>query len=377
MPACMDRCVAIVTDGKAGGLPGDDERVRTVHRTAPVEQLVLRAMTPLAICTPARGAKSLGAARRPMLGGRRIQLGRPEVSSRRTQGTDDHQAHQRQPAIPRNPVSTQRSHLASLRRSRRRSPVTPPSPSRPRELGQVLPIFAVMSIVLLGGAALLTDVAWWWTVELRMKSAADAAALAGAIYLPGNESLAFAAARSEATKNGYTSGVSDAVVTPRRDPDDPRKLIVDIDAPVQTNFARVFCWQGGPCLETVDVGVTGAASYVLPVPMGSPQNYYGVGFFQGVIPGTTTTTPGSTAWLRPSGATSGSWNDAAYAFVPDENPSSVRYARRQTNPANSDITHEYGGFGASVPAGAAVTGIEVGMQAYASDTTGCQVSGSH
>ncbi len=137
--------------------------------------------------------------------------------------------------------------------------------------GQVLPIFAVMSVVLLGGAALLTDVAWWWTNEQRMQRAADAAALAGAVYLPGNQTLAFSTARAEAAKNGF---VHDATrrrhVTPRRDPDNPRKLIVDIDGAVETNFARVFG------LQQVDVGVTGAAEYVLPVPMGSPQNYYGV-----------------------------------------------------------------------------------------------------
>jgi hypothetical protein len=229
-----------------------------------------------------------------------------------------------------------------------------------------------MSIVLLGGAALLTDVALWWTTELRQQRAADAASLAGAIYLPGDEPLAFLAARAEATKNGYTTG-GDVFVTPRRDPDDPRKLVVDIRDKVQTNFARVFCWQGGPCLETVDVGVTSAASYVLPVPMGSPQNYYGVGFFQGVIPGTTTTTLGSTAWLRASAAPNGSWTDPAYAYTADETPT-VRYARRVTNASNDTSTLQtYGGIGASLPAGASVTGIEVGMQAYASDTTGCQI----
>jgi hypothetical protein len=144
----------------------------------------------------------------------------------------------------------------------------------------VLPIFAVMSVVLLGGAALLTDVAFWWTSQLRMQRAADAAALAGAVYLPGNETLAFAAARAEAAKNGYSSGV-----TPLRD-DDPRKLVVRIAGEVQTNFARVFCWQGGPCLDSVDVGVTSAASFVLPVPMGSPQSYYGVGRFVDAVEST-------------------------------------------------------------------------------------------
>ena len=164
----------------------------------------------------------------------------------------------------------------------------PEAGPRHRQLGQVLPIFAVMSVVLLGGTALLSDVGWWWTNQQHMQRAADAGALAGAIYLPGNQGRAFSSAIAEAAKNGYVDGEAGVVVTPRRDPDDPRKLLVDIDGPVNTNFAGVFCWQGGPCLRSVDVGVTGAASYVLPVPMGSPQNYYGVGFFQGVIPGTAT-----------------------------------------------------------------------------------------
>ena len=67
----------------------------------------------------------------------------------------------------------------------------------------MLPLFALMTVVLLGGAALLTDVAWWWVNEQRMQRAADAGALAGAIYLPGNQTLAFSRARDETAKNGY------------------------------------------------------------------------------------------------------------------------------------------------------------------------------
>ena len=37
-----------------------------------------------------------------------------------------------------------------------------------RERGQVLPIFVIMAVVILGAAALVTDVAWWWTVEQKM-----------------------------------------------------------------------------------------------------------------------------------------------------------------------------------------------------------------
>ena len=124
--------------------------------------------------------------------------------------------------------------------------------TRSRERGQVLPIFVIMAVVLLAGAALLTDVAWWWTMEQRMQRAADAGALAGAVYLPGNEPGAFAAAIAEVKKNGFDSTASDVTVTPRRDPDNARKLIVDIDAPVETFFAQVVG------MSEVDVGVPSA-----------------------------------------------------------------------------------------------------------------------
>ena len=157
---------------------------------------------------------------------------------------------------------------------------------RPAERGQVLPFFALMAVVLLGGAALLTDAAWWWVNQQQMQRAADAGALAGAVHLPGNPPLAYLRAREETAKNGFTNGVDGVVVTPHVDAIDPRKLIVDIDGPVGTHFARVFA------IDQVDASVVGAATYVLPVPMGSPQSYYGVGFFQGVNPAATVTEVG-------------------------------------------------------------------------------------
>lgn len=266
--------------------------------------------------------------------------------------------------------------MPSIRRSRPWSIMTsfrhrlpPVSNADPRRLerGQVLPLFALMAVVLLGGAALLTDVAWWWVSEQRMQRAADAGALAGAIYLPGNQSLAYSTAQAETAKNGYTDGVANVDVTPRRDPTDPRKLIVDIDAPVNTNFAKVMN------MNKVDVSVTGSASYVLPVPMGSPQNYYGVGFFQGVIPAETIVTPGVSDWRPASTLAGGSWTTPAYAYVANENPASVRYATRVTNTSNNSNTMQaYRSFGIVLPAGAVVTGIEVQAEAYADDSSGCE-----
>ena len=205
-----------------------------------------------------------GAARRPL---RRSAFTDPEP---------DH-GHGPEPHLG-DPVKTVRMlTTAGVHRLGRLSGRTPADDGRMRERGQVLAIFAVMSIVLLGGAALVTDVTNWWMFEQRLQRAADAAALAGAVYMPEFfDTKATPAAIAEAKRNGFDDALPNVVVTPRRDPSNPRKLIVDIDAPVQTNFARVFCWEGGPCLDKVDVGVTGAAEYVLPVPMGSPENYYGV-----------------------------------------------------------------------------------------------------
>jgi hypothetical protein len=183
------------------------------------------------------------------------------------------------------------------------------------QAGQVLPLFVIMSIAILGGAALLTDVAWWWTFEQRAQRAADAGALAGAIYLPGNQGRAFSTAIAEAAKNGFVNGTDGVVVTPRRDPANARKLIVDVDGPVETHFARVFCWNGDVCLDSVDVGVTGAAEYVLPVPMGSPQNYYGVGLLVDAVTTTTTTTETRpTNWLPEAASVSGAWSGPGNAI---------------------------------------------------------------
>ncbi len=53
------------------------------------------------------------------------------------------------------------------------------------QTGQVLVIFAGAIIALIGMVAIVVDVSWYWANSLRVQRAADAAALAGAVYLPG------------------------------------------------------------------------------------------------------------------------------------------------------------------------------------------------
>ena len=244
-------------------------------------------------------------------------------------------------------------------------PATPGG--RAHERGQVIVIFAGGIVLFTLLLAVVLDVSWYWANTLRVQRAADAAALAGAVYLPGDRTTAYSSARSEARKNGYADGAN-SVVTPAQDGVNPRQLNVTVSADVGTFFMRVIG------IRTIRATRASKAEYVLPVPMGSPQNYYGVGFYQGVVPASTSTTTGSTSWLRPAAAPNGGWTNPQYAYVADETPPAVRYATRATVPSNNAQTMQaYGSFAVSIPSGASVTGIEVRMQAYSSDTTGCRI----
>ena len=238
-----------------------------------------------------------------------------------------------------------------------------------RERGQVLPIFAIMSVVLLGAAALVTDVAWMFTNQQRMQRAADAGALAGAIHLPGDQATAFSTALAETAKNGFTHGVDGIVVTPRRDPGDPRKLLVDIDGPVGTFFARVFCFDGPSCLASADIAVTGAASYVFPVPMGSPQNYYGVGYLvDAVVTTTTERVTDDSDWQAPATSGTGAWTNPDRAFT--DNGS---HATETTN-GDKQIWRDLGLIDGIADANTTISGLEVRMNTFInSSAASCQI----
>ena len=204
--------------------------------------------------------------------------------------------------------------------------------------GQVVVIFAAAMIVLLGLCALVVDVAWYWTNNLRVQRAADAAALAGVVWLPSRTDNAFSVARAEAAKNGFTDGQGGVVVTPTVDPSNARRLRVSISAPVGTYFARVLGVSSWPAHREAK------ADYVLPVPMGSPQNYYGVGFYEGrqatvtgvdgsVGCGTGTWDPVATCATRTPGSapSGGQWSFSSGGISTAVQSSNDVYAQESTN----------------------------------------------
>lgn len=134
--------------------------------------------------------------------------------------------------------------------------------------GQIIVVFALSLTLLFGILALVIDMGNIWNNSLHVQQAAEAAALAGVPYMPGDFATATTQARSAASKNGF-SAATGATVTPAFDPADNRRLDVTITKTFSTFFMRVIG------IDTVTISRTATGEYTLPVPMGSPLSSFG------------------------------------------------------------------------------------------------------
>jgi hypothetical protein len=218
----------------------------------------------------------------------------------------------------------------------------------------MLVLFVMSIFVLTGITAVVVDISWYWANTLRVQRAADAAALAGVVWLPGDPVTAYSTARDEATKNGYTAG-GGVLVTPLQVPGNDRRLKVTISAPVATYFMRILG------IASLTASRAATAEFVLPVPMGSPEQWYGVGNYEVFSPGPAHVTgprvPTSTAspnnW---SSAGNGLTNNSQYATA-----------------ASTASLQGYRDLGLAVPGSDTVGGIEVRVDARSSDSIGCRL----
>jgi hypothetical protein len=221
--------------------------------------------------------------------------------------------------------------------------------------GQVLIIFAFLLTILLGMAAFVVDLAWIWSNQLQVQRAADAGALAGVVHLPADPPGGIAAARAEAKKNGYEHMV-DAQIAASPDPNFSRRMIVTIEAPVETFFMGLFGF------DQVTVTRTARAEYILPVPMGSPQNYLGVGRLVQNIEGPTV----ADAWEIPDATGSpSSWSNDSADTVRTSNDS-----RASENGSDSAAWRD---FDIDIPEDADIKGIEVEIEARKQGSGSCRV----
>ncbi len=238
---------------------------------------------------------------------------------------------------------------------RRRQPPVVEGGAERASRGQILVLFALLLTILIGFSAFVVDIAWIWSNQLKVQRAADAAALAGVVNLPGQVTVAFNDAWAESRKNGYRNGVGGVVVTPSQDPDNPRRMRVRVSAPVRTFFMGLFGW------SQVTVTRDASADFVLPVPMGSPLNYYGVGDFRTLVTGSVTDTGerAATTAVTPNGWTT---------------PNGAHASGGSTHANNATgASQGYGNFGITLPAGSVVRGIEVRVDGRSTDTAGCAI----
>jgi hypothetical protein len=135
------------------------------------------------------------------------------------------------------------------------------------ESGAVIVMVAILLPILLGMAGLALDIGNWYLRSHRQQKAADAAALAGAVYLPMDATAAFAAARNLANSNGFADDSSTAVSITQ----DLKasRLRVSISQ-TQRNFFGAFLG-----LASQRITRTAVSEFQAPVTLGSPTNSFG------------------------------------------------------------------------------------------------------
>lgn len=136
--------------------------------------------------------------------------------------------------------------------------------------GLVAVLSAVLAPVVFGLCAFTVDCGNWYVTAQSVQRAADAAALAGVPYLPGNRNGALAQAITTAADNGFTTGGS-TVVDPEPVPGQPNQLRVTITTVVDNTFGKIL----GD--NSTTIRRSAVATFQHPLPMGSPCNEFGNG----------------------------------------------------------------------------------------------------
>jgi Flp pilus assembly protein TadG len=137
------------------------------------------------------------------------------------------------------------------------------------ESGIALVWMSIFLMVLIGFAALAVDIGHGYEVAQRAQNAADAAALAGTIYLPGDLTTAQNTADAVAAANGFDPNSNPDVQVSAVQARSVSQLQVTVSEDVKTWFAKAI---GFP---TMHVSRKAVADYRPPVEMGSPSNQYG------------------------------------------------------------------------------------------------------
>jgi len=135
-----------------------------------------------------------------------------------------------------------------------------------RDEGFSLAWLAMILFMLLAMAGFGTDLGWIYLNTVRTQNAADAAALAGVVNLPGFITQAQTDAIDAAQANGFDPGGIDTLtVTPMPD----NTLHAELSTSIEPFFMRVLGF------THFDITREATAQYIQPVRLGNPNNCFG------------------------------------------------------------------------------------------------------
>jgi hypothetical protein len=138
-----------------------------------------------------------------------------------------------------------------------------------KEQGFYMVWTAVTFITVTAFAGLAMEYNRWQGIATKVQKAADAAALAGAVFMPENaNNKAFTTAQSIASVNGFTNGSNGVTVTTAKGRL-PNQLKVTISVATKNPWGAIVNY------GTSTIVRSAVAEYQLPQNLGSPQNSYG------------------------------------------------------------------------------------------------------
>ena len=138
------------------------------------------------------------------------------------------------------------------------------------ERGLVVIYFGLVLTLMIVMCGFALDIGNWYYHASKLQKTADAAALGGAVYLPGNAGQATTVATQVAKENNYpVGGINNVAVTATPVAGRPTQLKVSVTETVKSWFAQVI----GIRSETLTRSAV--AEYEQPVDMGSPANVFG------------------------------------------------------------------------------------------------------
>src|SRR5690606_18396298 len=155
-------------------------------------------------------------------------------------------------------------------RTRRGARYTPGGRRRRRgEEGYVLVLTALLLLPLLAVTGLAVDLGAWYARAASIQRAADAAALAGVVYLP-DFGRAAQVAEEVAADNGFEDDGRFTVGVTQISGSNAQLQVTITDDDAEQYFSGVVT-------DEIDITRSSTAEYIRPVPMGSPKNFLGTG----------------------------------------------------------------------------------------------------